>query len=87
MTNHKNRLAKLEQQTAPVSMPRVIVQWDNKYHEGGIEMSEADYQAIAQDPASDVTLICVVYASEAQPVSTITNGDYSVTVGLDMEEI
>ena len=70
MTNLHSRLNQLEKQSAPAKqMPRVIVQWDGVYHEGGHVISEADYQAIAQDPASDITLIKVVYASEADQES------------------
>jgi hypothetical protein len=87
MSSHKNRIAKLEDKRAPKVMPRVIVLKNGIYTERGQVLSEADYIAIATSPANDVTLINIVRASEAHPISTVSNGDYSFTVGIDVERI
>jgi hypothetical protein len=84
----KNRLAKLEAAKVTKRAPRMIVRnAEGEYSEGGKVITEAEYPALASDPVNDVTLIVVRYASEAQPVSTLTNGDYSFTVGIDLTEI
>lgn len=87
MSSHKNRIAKLETKQPTQKAQRLIVCIDGIYKERGQPLTEAEYQAIAADPGNDVTLINVIYASEAQPVSTLTNRDYSVTVGIDLDKI
>jgi hypothetical protein len=85
MSSHKNRIAKLEDKHAPKVTPRVIVLKNGVYSERGQVLTEADYIAIASDPANDVTLLHIVYASEV--ITTIRNGNYIARVGVDMEKI
>ena len=73
MSNHKGRLAKLEAAQAPNKTQRLIVLKDGIYTERGQVIAEADYKAIESDPAYDVTLLKIVYASATkhseQPVN------------------
>ncbi len=61
--NIRARIAKLEKQTRPISQ-RVIFLRDGMYSECGQVISEAEYRAIASDPANDVLLLRIVRASE-----------------------
>lgn len=62
MKNHSSRLARLEAKHAP-GRPRFIILKDGIYTERGQAMTAEEYTALASDPAYDVTLCEVVYAS------------------------
>jgi hypothetical protein len=86
MTSHKSRLHKLEAQQPRKTTARFIVLSDGVYREREQILSEAEYNAIASDPANDVTLVEIVRVNN-KPVSKLTSGDYSLTVGIDINQI
>ena len=61
MPTINRRLANLEAQHAPKQEPRIVVLQDGIYTERGHVISAAEYQAIAEDPRYDITLVKIVY--------------------------
>jgi hypothetical protein len=66
MSSISRRLGKLEQRQAPGKTARLIVLENGIYEERGQAMTEAEYQAIASDPANDVTIIEIVRTKPKQ---------------------